>query len=187
MEEGLPLALVCTAVAGLTVAFFGLPKAPPPPPSRAQLPPNASARRMDEALTRAIAALRAARSQADSTLPQSTKPAPRAGTVSPATSAARAGTKPAAVTAVAAAPAAPAVPAMGLPAPTDPVSNAPTMSAVTSLTEAVKAVRSARTEEDFVRAEQQMRGAREQMQVACTSGANSAFCDSAREMSSLGF
>jgi hypothetical protein len=61
------------------------------------------------------------------------------------------------------------------------------MSAVTSLTEAVKAVRSARTEEDFMRAEQQMRAAREQMQAACTSGANSAFCDSAREMSSLGF
>jgi hypothetical protein len=61
------------------------------------------------------------------------------------------------------------------------------MSAVASLTEAVKAVRSARTEEDFVRAEEQMRTVRSQMQAACTSGANSAFCDSANEMGSLGF
>jgi hypothetical protein len=58
---------------------------------------------------------------------------------------------------------------------------------VSSLTEAVKAVREARTEEDFARAEERMRAAREQMQAACTSGANSAFCDSAREMGSLGF
>jgi hypothetical protein len=177
-EEGLPFVLVCVAVAGLTVALFGFPRtAPDPVPSPAQRPPQASAR-MDEALTRAIAALRAGRPQADSAIPG--QPAPPATAVPRGSAAARAV---AAAGAMAAAPAAPG----GLPESNAPMPNASLMSAVTSLADVVKTVRAVRTEDDVVRAKQQMRAVRAQMQAACTSGVNSAFCDSAREMSSMGF
>lgn len=187
MGEVLPFALVCAAVAGLTVALFGVPRAAPAAaPPRAETPfPSASARRMDEAMTRAIAALKAARNQTDSVLPAPAKAAPpRAATpgTSPSSKAPRASSAAPLPAAGGNEPAAPP-----LPAPGAPETSAPVMTAVTSLSEAVKAVRGARTEQDFVRAEEQMRAVRAQMQAACAAGTSSAFCDSAREMNSLGY
>jgi hypothetical protein len=180
LSETLPFTGVCLVVVGATFSLFGMPRPAPAVPSGTAT----QTRRMDEAMARAIAALKVARSQADATLPAASMPPGRPHAVNTA-----APRKPNA-TATAAPPA--AASAATTPVVDDSAANAraaaaPVLDVVSSLTEAVKAVREARTDEDFARAEDRMRDAREQMQNACTSGANSAFCDSAREMGSLGF
>lgn len=190
-EQVLPFLLVCVTVVGLTVACYGLPKEPPPKPLAigTRFSPVQNQQRED-ALVRAIDVLRGARSQAESTLPPRTKPAAKV-----AASPARGRNPNAPQQAPGASPIAmggTVVPA-GMPAepslsdPPSAATIAPVMAAVTSLSEAVKSIRSARTEEDFLRAENQMRTVKTQLQAACTSGASSAFCDSAKEIDSLGF
>jgi hypothetical protein len=187
--EVLPFALVSLTIVGATVTLFGLPRDAPAKPAMAAFRQvdAAASRKMDDALMRAIAALRAARTQAEASLPPSTKPA---GVVTSVVTARAVAPKPASAPKIAGAPmpiAVAGLEAAGATAPPETLPSAPMMSAVSSLTEAVKAIRSARTEEDFVRAEDQMRVVRTQLQAACTSGVSSAFCDSAREIGSLGF
>jgi Sec-independent protein translocase protein TatA len=181
LEEALPFAAVGAGVILLTLVFFGPPKRiKDASRSASELTPTtaASATRMEAAMSRAIDALRAARRQADATLPA----AQRAPTPKNATAKASS-----AVPSAAALGTGTPLPGAAPVATITEAQSSSVLSAVSSLTDAVKAVREARTEEDFVRAEDRMRTAREQMQSACASGANGAFCESAKEMGSLGF
>lgn len=60
------------------------------------------------------------------------------------------------------------------------------LQAVGALGQAIKAVHDARTEEDIVRAEESMRGAREQMEANCKSGGGP-LCEGAAQIRSLGY
>ena len=77
-----------------------------------------------------------------------------------------------------------AAPRAETPTPADPG----LFRTVSALGEAVKAVHEARTEEDIVRAEASMRGAREQMEATCQAGgASGPLCEGAAQIRSLGY
>jgi len=61
------------------------------------------------------------------------------------------------------------------------------LGALPALDDAVRAVRDARTEEDFVRAEEKVRAARAAMEATCGPGGGGPLCDSARQMRGLGY
>jgi hypothetical protein len=58
------------------------------------------------------------------------------------------------------------------------------LSTVNALANAIKATREARTEQDLVNAENQLRTAREQMAATC-GAAGGPLCDSARQIQSM--
>lgn len=175
-DSVLPLAGVCAAIASLTLALFDVPRAPPSQVSPAGSESSLAARDpMNESLSRVLQALNASRGPSAAPRPETCC----TGSASPPPVARPSVAVPNGSTGAFAAGAGPG--AVGTPPPTPEL-----LDAVTALAEAVKAVRSARTEEDIVHAEAQVRAARQLMEATC-GAAGGPVCDSAREVRSLGF
>jgi hypothetical protein len=179
IESVLPFFGVCGLVFGLTFGLFEVPNGPPaavsmearvdparsaPEEGAARLPPEAPPAReqLNDVLARAVRQLNAGRMA---------RPSEGAaiGAIAP----------PGITNGIVAAGAAPRA-----ETPADPG----LLQTVSALGEAVKAVHDARTEEDILRAEARMRGAREQMEATCKAGgAGAPLCEGAAQIRSLGY
>jgi hypothetical protein len=168
IDSVLPLFAVCALVAGITWLGFDVPAEAPlagavgagplVPTNRASL---------NTALTEVLATLEAAR-----TAPTAS-PSGEAPGVIPASAPGRnEGNAPA--------------PTAGANE-TDLVAPQQLLSATMALTNAIKTIREARTEQDLVHAESELRAAREQMAATCGPSGGGPMCASAHEIEALGF
>jgi hypothetical protein len=177
---------VCLAIAGLTGLLFDAPKVQP-----AVLAPRAAPRvalvaraNLDDSLAQALHILDTTRAVS------AAHPTP----IAPAVVRTAAPVAPSAAP-VAAAPIATVTAPVTQPATIvdtlaqnsdQPSAAQQTLDAVSALSRAIQAARNARTEDDLIYAEQQMRAAREQMQAGCGDSAGP-MCQSAQQIQSLGF
>lgn len=188
VESLLPLLGVCALVAGLTLALFDVPGRPSVTVRVATAAPAASSTPSKEAAPRILPRPPSTPEETLERLPRDTplvrdrlsevlgqamrqigprKPRP-------------AGAQPFGLGA--AVPGGPSPPTEA--APPDPG----LLGAVTALGDAVKAIHEARSEEDIVRAEESVRGAREKMEAACQAGGTGApLCAGAAQIRSLGY
>ncbi len=186
----LPFGAISTAIVGLTMSLFDVPKDAPVVFTRSPELTSAGSATMNDALAKAFRALDTERRR-DASAAATTTPSP---TIAPTAVTPPAPPNPATNS--------PSLNAMPSPAPDiatmlgGPVNGGGTENArtaaelnvlksVNALADAVKAIRDARNEDDIVHAEDQMRAARVQMEATCASGGP--LCDSAREVKSIGF
>lgn len=185
VESLLPLLGICALVVGLTLALFDVPGHPSMTTSAAPVAP--------EALAAPRVAAPKALPGALST-PEETLGLPRdAPTVRDRLSEVlgqamrQIGPRKPRTTGVPGFGSNPAVPG-GPSAPAEPMPDPGLLGAVTALGDAVKAIHEARSDEDIVRAEESVRGAREKMEAACQAGGTGApLCAGAAQIRSLGY
>lgn len=171
VESLFPFVAVCAAILGLTRALFDVPTAPPPRPSA---PPTQASIELTPAVIPDTPSRpppeNARREQINDVLARAVRTlsaAPVATSVAPgAQETAR-------------------VPSLGAPeAPADPK----LFGVVSKLSEAMRIARDARDDKDLEKAEELMRGAREEMDSACDqAGGGGPLCQSASQIRSLGY
>lgn len=167
IESVVPFFGVCGLVFGLTFGLFEVPSGPPAAVSmEARMHPARST--PEEGAARQPPDLPPAREQLNDVLARAVRQLNAGRMARPSEGAAIGAIAPPGVT----------------PTPPDPG----LLETVSALGEAVKAVHEARTEEDIVRAEARMRGAREQMEATCKAGgAGAPLCEGAAQIRSLGY